>query len=194
MKTHPFIAALTLPNVSVTSPDASASELGSDTGTFRVTRVGVANSPLTVSYVVSGSAVNGADYNALSNFVVIPAGSSSININLIPRDDAAVEGPEFVSLTLVETAGYYASLSNTVVTIGDNEAGLQPFSLQFALPSSNLFRLTLTGPATRLYNIDVATELNSWTPWTTLVNPNGTAHILEPGSTNTNLFFRARLE
>ena len=59
----------------------------------------------------------------------------------------------------------------------------------------NLFRLILTGPATRLCNIDVASELNLWTPWATLVNTNGTAQILESVGTNTNrLFFRARLE
>ena len=59
----------------------------------------------------------------------------------------------------------------------------------------NLFRLILTGPATRLCNIDVASELNLWTPWATLVNTNGTAQILKSVGTNTNrLFFRARLE
>jgi len=187
------MARPSLPSVSVTALDASASEPGSDTGTFRITRVGVTNSPLTVSYAVSGSAVNGADYNALSNFVVIAAGSSNVNISLTPRDDTAVEGPEAVTLGLFDTAGYNASpSSNAVITIADNEATVPAFALQLDLPSSNLFRLTLTGPATRLYNIDVASELNSWMPWTTLVNSNGTAQIFEAVNTNTYLFFRAR--
>ncbi len=184
----------TLPAVSITALDNGASEPGSDTATFRVTRSGVTNSPLTVNYMVGGSAVNGADYNSLSNFVVIPAGSSNGMIVLNPRDDTAAEGSEFVSLTLFETAGYNANLSNAVVTVADNEASAPPFALQLALPSSNLFRLTLTGPATRLYSVDVATELDSWTLWTTLVNTNGIAQIFEALSTNTNLFFRARLE
>ena len=64
-----------------------------------------------------------------------------------------------------------------------------------SIEAGDQIRLTLTGPATRLCNIDVASELNSWTPWATLVNPNGTAQILEPVGTNTNRhFFRARLE
>ena len=64
-----------------------------------------------------------------------------------------------------------------------------------AIASSNLFRLTLTGPATRLYNIRMASELNSWTPWATLVKASGTAQILESMGTNTNRrFFRARLQ
>ena len=189
------MARPSLPNVSVTALDASASESGGDTGTFRITRVGVTNSPLTVSYAVSGSAMNGADYNALSNFVVIAAGSSNVTISLTPRDDVAEEGPEAVTLGLFDTAGYNASpFTNAVLTIGDNEATAPPFALQLGLVSNNLFRLSLTGPATRLYHIDVASELNSWMPWTTLVNSNGTAQIFEAGNTSSNLFFRARLE
>jgi hypothetical protein len=65
--------------------------------------------------------------------------------------------------------------------------------LQIASPGSNLFRLALTGAATRLYNIEVANELNFWRPWTTVINSNGTAQILESMNTN-HLFFRARFE
>jgi len=187
------MARPSLPNVSVTALDANASEPGGDTGTFRITRVEVTNSPLTVSYAVSGSAVNGSDYNALSNFVVIPAGSSNVTISLTARDDAAAEGQEAVTLRLFDTAGYNASPStNAVIMIADNEATVPAFALQLDLPSSNLFRLSLTGPATRVYSIDVASELNSWTPWTTLVNFNGMVQIFEAVNTNTNLFFRAR--
>ena len=187
------MAPPSLPVVSITALDASASEPGADTGMFRITRVGVTNTPLTVSYAVSGSAVNGLDYNTLSNFVVIPAGSSNMTISLTPRDDTAAEGTEAVTLGLFDTAGYNASSStNAVIMIADDEATVPAFALQLDLLSGNLLRLTLTGPATRLYSIDAANELNSWMPWTTLVNSNGTAQIFEAVNANTNLFFRAR--
>lgn len=81
-------ARLSLPGVSLTALDASASEPGIDGGTFRITRTGSTTAPLTATYSLSGSAVNGVDYNALSNYVVVPAGSSSANIIVTPRSIA----------------------------------------------------------------------------------------------------------
>src|SRR5262249_2030733 len=148
----------------------TASEAGANSGTFQFTRVGVTSAPLTVSYALSGSAANAADY-ALSNFALIPAGSLTANVTVLPSDDSTAEGEENVALSLFDTAGYGTGISsNAVVTIVDNDASVPPFALQLSLPSSNLFHLTLIGPATRVYGIDVASELNSWTPWTTQVN------------------------
>jgi hypothetical protein len=182
------------PSVSLTALDATAAEPGADTGTVRVTRTGSTNAPLTVAYVLGGTAVNAVDYNALSNFVFIPAGSSNANIMVTPRNDSFAEGVETVSLRLFDTAGYNAGpISNVVVAISDDEMNPPPLVLQIASPGSNLFRLALTGAATRLYNIEVANELNFWRPWTTVINSNGTAQILESMNTN-HLFFRARFE
>lgn len=185
-------ARSSLPSISVIVLDATASESGGDTGMFRVTRTGSTNAPLTVAYTLGGSAVNGSDFNALSNYVLIPAGSSNANVIVVPRNDSLAEGEETVSLNLFDTAGHNVGpLTNAVVTISDDEPTPLPFALQIASSASNVFRLTLTGPATRLYDIDAATELNSWQPWTQLVNSNGTAQIFDSLDTN-RLFFRAR--
>jgi len=66
-----------LPSVSIASSDPIASEPGADTASFTVTRTGVTNAPMLVQYTLGGSAVNGDDYNAISNFVEIPAGAFS---------------------------------------------------------------------------------------------------------------------
>lgn len=91
--------------------------------------------------------MNGADYNALSNYVVIPAGASNANITVTPRNDSLAEGEEAVSLTLFDSSSYNAGLvTNVVVIISDDEASTLPFALQIASPDKNVFRLTLTGP------------------------------------------------
>ena len=56
--------------VSVTAVDASASEDATNTGTFRLQRTGnpgQMNHSLTVTYTLTGTAVNGTDYQLLYN-------------------------------------------------------------------------------------------------------------------------------
>lgn len=181
-------------SVSVTALAAAASESGNDSGTFRVSRTGPANAPLTVGFMLGGSAVNGADYSALSNYVVFPAGASNADIIVTPQDDLAAEGSEVVILSLNDAAGYNAFPStNASIAVSDNEPNPPPLALGLSFPTINELRLTLTGPATRLYDIHTSTDLNSWTPWTTLINSNGVKQIFEPLDTNAaRLFFRAQ--
>lgn len=183
-----------LPNVSVTALDADASESGGNTGVFRISRTGATNAPLTVGFTLGGSAVNDADYAPLSNYVVIPAGTSNADIIVTPQDDLAAEGSEVVTLSLNDSAGYNASPSaNASITISDNEPNPPPFALGLSLPTAGELRLTLTGPATRLYDVHASTDLNSWKPRTMLINSNGFAQIIEPLDTNSaRLFFRAQ--
>ena len=180
--------------VSVSTLDAIAGEAGADAGTFQLTRTGVTNAPLTVGYALGGSALNGADYNALSNFVVIPAGSSNANITVTPRDDSAVEGSETVSVTLFDTASYNIGVgTNAVVTISDNEVAPPPLSLMLVSPASGQFELTLTGAATRVYAIEASANLDLWQAFTMLLTTTNTARIVDSMPTNApHLFFRAR--
>ncbi len=183
-----------LPSVSVTALDAIASESGGNTGAFRVSRTGATNAPLTVGFTLGGSAVNGADYSTLSNYVVIPAGAFNADIVVTPQDDLAAEGSEVLTLSLNDTAGYNASPStNASIMISDNEPNPPPLALELTLPTAGELRLNLTGQATRLCDVQTSTDLNSWKLWTTLINSNNVAQILEPLDTNAaRLFFRAR--
>jgi hypothetical protein len=184
----------TMPTISLAALDAIASEPGANAGAFQVTRTGTTNAPLTVAYALGGSAVNGSDYNALSNYVVIPAGSSNANITLTPQDDAFVEGTETVSLSLFDTAGYNASpATNAVVTLADNESAPPPLSLQLISPTNGLFDLTLTGPATHLFSIETSSNLVAWQSFASLVTVSNSVRLLDRMPTNAPiLFFRAR--
>ena len=95
-----------LATVTIIATDPSASEPGTDTGTFTVTRTGSAANALTVNYAVGGTASNGTDYVALPGSVVIPAGSSSTTITVTPLSDALVEPCETVVLKLSPSASY----------------------------------------------------------------------------------------
>ena len=169
-----------LPSVSVTALDATAREQDADTGLFHVARGGSTNAPLTVSYVLSGSAVNGTDYSSVSNFVLIPAGAAFANVTISPIDDSFAEGDETVSVSLYDTAGYNVGAStNALVNLLDNDTNVPPLALQISSPPTNRFELMLTGPANRLVEIQASTNLTSWESWTTLVNSNGTARVIE---------------
>lgn len=95
--------AQTYPGTTVTirAADPYASELPAtngvvDPGLFVVSRVGPTNINLPVYLRIGGTASNGLDYVAISNRVVIPAGSTSLGIPVTPLDDALPEGTETV--------------------------------------------------------------------------------------------------
>jgi hypothetical protein len=116
------------PVVTIEATDAFASETGPDPGTFEVRRSAGTNSPLLVFYAIGGTAINGLDYQMISNTVLIPAGAWSSSITITPIDDNLVEGNETVVLRLfpsplLSLIGVYqvGYPSNAVVTIADND-------------------------------------------------------------------------
>lgn len=101
------------PTVNVTASDANASEANLDKGTYTFTRTGSTLSALTVNFTISGTATNGTDYETLPTSVVIPAGKSSVTLDLTPKDDQLLEGNETAIVTLAADVHY---------TIGANAA------------------------------------------------------------------------
>ena len=86
-------------------------------GSFVFSRDGSTQNPLTVYYSVGGTAVASANYNTLLGVVVIPAGQSSVNVQLQPLDDRNV-GPDLtVIVTIAADAAYGISGSPAQVTI-----------------------------------------------------------------------------
>ncbi|WP_442510845.1 Ig-like domain-containing protein [Novipirellula sp. SH528] len=94
-----------LPVVSVSVTDSEASEPSND-GELTLTRTGDLSQPLTVHYVVSGTATLDDDYVSIGTSAVIPAGSSSFVLRIDVNDDAFVEAQESVTVTLVSGQGY----------------------------------------------------------------------------------------
>ena len=111
------------PAVSVVALDAVAGEEGPNTGTFSIYRPGdnIA-APLNVSFVLSGTATNGVDYETLPLTATIPAGETNVLITVTPIDDSEPENTESVILTLVSTPDYeLQSPIRATVNIVDNE-------------------------------------------------------------------------
>ncbi|MBI2933792.1 MAG: hypothetical protein HYY16_19280, partial [Planctomycetes bacterium] len=109
------------PEVAITASDPSASETGPDSGTFTVTRTGTTASDLTVPFTVGGTATSGTDYASIGTFVTIPAASPSATITVSPINDASVETPETVVVTL-SPGSYTLTASTATVNISDDDA------------------------------------------------------------------------
>jgi subtilisin-like proprotein convertase family protein len=110
--------------VNIFASKPNASEYG-DIGQFTITRTGDTSQPLTVNYWEREwwlRSAPGEDYEHipgttmvdkhLDGTIVIPAGSSSVNIDIVPVDDNIVEPTERARLFLRESQEY---------TIGKNE-------------------------------------------------------------------------
>src|SRR6266568_943170 len=118
-----FTVVATLPTVTITAPDPSASEVpATDTGKFRIKRMGCTDSDLSVFYTISGTATNGVDYRRLSGNATIRSGRPKAAITVKPIDDTIPEPDETVILTLSPDANYIIGSPNTAtVTIHSNE-------------------------------------------------------------------------
>ena len=78
---------------------SDANENGLVTGVFRISRADTAHD-LAVAYTVSGTAAAGQTYAALSGTATIPAGSTSVDVEVVPLLDAATTEDKTVALTL----------------------------------------------------------------------------------------------
>ena len=112
--------------VTLVANDSEASEAGSQTGSFTVSRTsnGKLAADLSVPLSFSGSADQGLDYT-LGNViccssVVIPAGMLSTVVTLTPIPDGEVEGDEIAEISLVAGDSYLlGEPSMASITIAD---------------------------------------------------------------------------
>ena len=106
--------------VTITASAPQALEAGLQAGALTVTRDGDLGAPLTVQYVVSGSASPGSDYQTLPGTVSFAVGAATATIPVVPVDDTLLESNELVTVTLTANAGYgvgaAASASVTIVS------------------------------------------------------------------------------
>ncbi|WGV28052.1 ELWxxDGT repeat protein [Halotia branconii] len=128
------------PIVSITAIDANAAEAGNDPAVFRISRIGNLSAALTVIYSVDGTAINGNDYNKLSETVTIAAGESFVDITITPFSDTFPEGSETVNLTLFDQ--YYAvdpSANTASAIITDDTSAVvltQPYLVKDIYPGA----------------------------------------------------------
>jgi hypothetical protein len=150
--TSPVVQTTT---VGIAATDASAAFTGTNTGTFTITRSGSTTAALTVGYTITGTAVNGTDYNTIAASVTIPAGKSSATVTITPKD--GTKPTKTVILTLKTSSGYAinASQKNATVTITGTQptvslTALDPDASEtpIAPTSTGLFAITRTGSTT----------------------------------------------
>jgi hypothetical protein len=123
--------------VTVSAPDAEASEPGAETGLFTIARGTVVNGNLTVNLAFSGVALNGVDYIPLETTVVIPNGASSLSLEVIPFDDLHLEYDEAVLLTLLPGTNYNVGNPATerVVIVDDDLSSVPAAGFSFTTSS-----------------------------------------------------------
>lgn len=112
----------TLPTVNVSIVDAHASETAPNKARLQISRTGPTSSQLSVSIGYTGAAQNGTDYTALSSALLIPAGASTVDLYVNPREDTFREGVERATIELLPSSAYNigASASGSV-DIYDND-------------------------------------------------------------------------
>jgi subtilisin family serine protease/subtilase family serine protease len=98
------VEAPTLVTLAASTPEAR--EAGLQAGVFTLTRAGDTSAPLTVQYVVSGSAIAGTDYQPLPGAVSFGAGAATTTVTVVPIDDELLESNEQVAVTLTAGTGY----------------------------------------------------------------------------------------
>src|SRR4029077_20546969 len=113
------IAEAAAPVITITASDANASEVGSDTGTFRLPGTGSNALELAdVHLQVSGTADPGNDYTSPNltggpnDRVTFAAGSSTATVTVTPVSDTLVESSETVIVTVAAAANYLVGTPN----------------------------------------------------------------------------------
>ncbi|MFN7561561.1 MAG: Calx-beta domain-containing protein, partial [Prosthecobacter sp.] len=114
---------------------------------FFISRRGSTTADLVVNYSMSGTAVEGTDYTALSGTVTIPAGSTGAYVNVVPVNDTTPEGTESIVMTLT-SGSYGVRVGSATLLLGDNDS-FSGMSVAFAASTAT------TNEAVGTYNLAV---------------------------------------
>ncbi len=152
-----------LPRVVIAASKAAASENGPEAGELTLTRLGGADSELTVNLSFGGSAVNGVDYAKLDPTVIFPRGERTAKVTLTAFADSQAEPTESVEAVLQAGDGYeLGAYDRAVVTIEDLMAvvsieALEPLAVKEPLTPA-VFLLSRSGLIDRtvLVRLDIA--------------------------------------
>ena len=197
---NPGVAQITvldddMPAVSLAATVTNASEAGPISGQFTFVRSGAVSNPLTVNFKIFGTAINGVDYAAISNSIVIPAGTNSVSLAINPIPDSIREATETVVLVLKDDPSYNLNTTTPqTVTITDNNSGGLP-GIGFEWPAISDWEsqtvvqllISLSTPSsstvTANYAVTGGTATGNWVDY---YLPNGQVSFA-PGQTNQSI-------
>jgi len=169
---------------------------GPKNATFSVYHSGATNNPLTVTYVIGGTASNGVDYVALPGAVTIPAGQRLAMVSVVPIDDGPPGLYSTVILTLtpstnVPPAYVVGSPASAEALILESPT---PAPAAAALPDGT-FHLNAAGPNGAWFHVEYSTDMLNWTPICTNQVVNGSIDFIDPAATTAPArFYRAMPE
>jgi hypothetical protein len=111
----------TLPSrISIVATKPVASENGPVAGEFTVARTGGVQTSLTVPLRITGTAINGIDYEIVDSQVTFPSGARTLVIPIVPYVDAITELSEVVDIAILPGTHYELGTPSTArVTIED---------------------------------------------------------------------------
>ena len=172
-------------SVTIAATDANADTSGGNPGTVTVTRAGDVTQALDVNYAVSGTAVNGIDYQGLSGTVTIPAYATTAAVTVAPNPTLSAAASSAVTLTLSSGSGYtVGAASAATVTITNIAPTLYVSQIR---PTSNAPGSTGSGVATILLSADGSLASVSVT-YGNLSSDEVVAHLAIGGDTNNGTY------
>ncbi|SDX36077.1 Calx-beta domain-containing protein, partial [Lutibacter oricola] len=150
--------------ISISANDAIASEPGNN-GQFTINTSNVSDVDTVIEYLITGTATATDDYTALTGTVTIPAGETSVTINVNVVNDNVLEASETVIVTLNSITSGDADASidtnndEATVTIADNNsASLAVEDITVVEGNNAVFTVTLTGNVQGGFSINYATN------------------------------------
>ena len=129
-----FTASGSGQQVQVFARDSVAGETGPDSAQLVFSREVSTPSALAINYSLSGSAISGTDFTALSGTATIPASALSVTVPIIPIGDSLAEADESVLVSITPSAGYFATPGFGVASVTVRDAAFQDWRARSFLP------------------------------------------------------------
>ena len=136
--------------VSVVASLATASEgAPAVDGAFTFALSNPSGTATTVTYTVTGTAVNGTDYTAITTTIDIPAGGTSVSLPIAVLNDIIFEGSENVIVTITGTTNSLGTVlydtTPATVVIADDAADVATVSVVASLATASEGAPTVDG-------------------------------------------------
>lgn len=130
--TVPGVPPTTPPTIPPTSPMSVALSgyngiEGTQEGRFTIARYGDLNQPLSITFEIGGTAIEGEDYAMVIRSVTFDPGEAAADVLILNWDDEIADDAETVSLTLDPIAGVSVIGSpECTISIADSPTGVPP--------------------------------------------------------------------